>query len=424
MALSAKVGSLSTTTGAVGATVVVSGLGFQPKALIFWWNGRTDTVDAAGSDSHQLGVGFATGTTDRRIAASESFDGQTTTQADRSNRDDACIATINNAAAQSWDGRMDVQSIDADGFTLVIDEVFSKSLRVHFLAVGGDDISNVETGRITEAAAAGNQTVTLAGAFQPDVVLFTGGHATTEASIRGDSSWFVGFATRSPSTVQAVLLEGSDDGLTTTDCQSYCRADECIAMFASGMATIDGRAAVNQWNSDGFQLNWIERAALRFVEFLAIKGGQWLVGDLLTQTDTVTDIVESGFGFQPAGALFISACRAASTADAFTAHAEASIGAFDSTTSRAAFGVGDENGVTTSECSTMVEYDEIYVNPDLADGVEGLMDVKSVESGGFTCIMDDADPAQSFVAYLAMGSAAAGGGAVVVPQRTLLGVGL
>ena len=38
----------------------------------------------------------------------------------------------------------------------------------------------------------------------------------------------------------------------------------------------------------------------------------------------------------------------------------------------------------------------------------GLMDIQSMDSGGFTAIMDDADPSQTFVFYFAIGDAAVG----------------
>lgn len=36
------------------------------------------------------------------------------------------------------------------------------------------------------------------------------------------------------------------------------------------------------------------------------------------------------------------------------------------------------------------------------------MDIQSMDSGGFTAIMDDADPSQTFVFYFAIGDAAVG----------------
>lgn len=154
---------------------------------------------------------------------------------------------------------------------------------------------------------------------------------------------------------------------------------------------------------------------------MCIKGGNWLIGDGLTQTDTVTDIVETGFGFAPTGAMFVSHCNTKSTADTAQNHASLSIGAMDSASSRGAQAAYMENGTADSECTTAVEHDAVYINISNADAVQGLMDVKSVDSDGFTLIMDDADPSQNYFWYVAAGSVPAGSTAYY--NLTLLGVG-
>lgn len=40
------------------------------------------------------------------------------------------------------------------------------------------------------------------------------------------------------------------------------------------------------------------------------------------------------------------------------------------------------------------------------------MDIKSIDADGFTCVMDDTEAAASWVTYLAIGAAAAGGGVI------------
>jgi hypothetical protein len=80
---------------------------------------------------------------------------------------------------------------------------------------------------------------------------------------------------------------------------------------------------------------------------LAIKGGKYSVGDLLTQTDTTTDIVESGFGFQPSVVMTISAGEAATADNTWNINHRLSIGAGTSPSNRLAFGTWDESGVGT-----------------------------------------------------------------------------
>src|SRR5215207_5554384 len=111
MALSSAVGSLNTTTAAAGNTVAVGSLGFQPKVVLFWWNGRTDTVDAAGRGNHMRGFGVAVSATDRRCITSLSQDTPTSTLTNETQTNTACIAI--NTTADAIDGLMDLQSMDA-----------------------------------------------------------------------------------------------------------------------------------------------------------------------------------------------------------------------------------------------------------------------------------------------------------------------
>lgn len=181
-------------------------------------------------------------------------------------------------------------------------------------------------------------------------------------------------------------------------------------MPAANMSSVTSRADFVSFLSNGFRINWAESATARRVHWVALKGGSYIVGNLLTQTDTVTDIAETGFGFQPSGALFVSHGQAESTSDTAQDHDRLSIGAFDSTSSRVAMGTLDEDNLGDSEVTTAHEFDEVYVSISTASAIQGLMDIKSVESDGLTMIMDDADPAQAFVWYMAVGAVAAAGG--------------
>jgi hypothetical protein len=181
---------------------------------------------------------------------------------------------------------------------------------------------------------------------------------------------------------------------------------------ATGSPTV--RAELSSFSAAGFTVNWLERTVSSRVTYLAWRGGNFVVGDLLTQTDTTTDIVESGFGFQPNGIVFFSGGNAAATADAaLGVHDEWSIGAASSTTNRHAQAATSRDGNTNMFAQTFIRQDAspaVYINVDpTSDAIEGLMDLKSIDSDGFTAIMDDADPVQAFVWYIACGNPPAAG---------------
>lgn len=410
MTLNAKVGSFSTGTPVATNTIAVTGVGFQPEFIMFWWTGRSSSTDAIGRASHFRGFGVAASATDRRSIASVSLDAVAAADAASAHDNAACILSVS-PTTPAIDGQLDLQSFDADGFTLICDSAtWPRDTRVAYLALAGD-LTNAASGVLTEPGATGDQDVTSL-AFQPDFVMFfSAGIAADAPGAKIDSDITIGAAV-SP-TGQGVWVGGSNDAATTMSTASYCTVGECIAMLAANMGSTNARADFVQFLSNGFRINWAERTSTRRVHWVALKGGSYLVGSLLTQTDTTTDIVESGFGFQPTAAMFLSHNLAENASDTRNFDDALSIGAFDSVSSRLVMGVLDENGVADSEVTTAHEFDEVYVNISSVSAVQGLMDVKSVDADGFTMIMDDADPAQRFVWYVAFGNAAAAAGTIL-----------
>lgn len=375
---------------------------------MFWWSGRSNSTDAIGRASHFRGFGVAASATDRRAVASTSTDALITGASAHAHDAASCIISVTNTGP-AIDGNLDLQSFDADGFTLICDSAtWPRDTRVFYMALAGD-LTNAATGVLTEPAATGDQDVTSL-AFQPDFVMFfSAGLGSDAPGANIDSDIMIGAATSS--SAQGVWVGGANNGSSSMNTTSYCTAGECIAMPAANLSTVTSRADFVSFLSNGFRINWAESATSRRVHWVALKGGSYIVGNLLTQIDTTTDIVESGFGFQPSGALFVSHALAESTSDTMQDHDRLSIGAFDSISSRAAMGTLDEDALSDSEVTTASEFDEVYVNISTASAVQGLMDIKSVDSDGFICIMDDADPVQAFAWYAAFGSAAAAGGA-------------
>lgn len=424
MALSAKVGAFDSGTAVSTTTIGVTGVGFVPKALIFWWSGRSESTDAVGAQSIAAGLGFACGATDRRCSGVATTSGGTTTATGRIQRNDACVATVSGAGSVL--GLLDLVSMDADGFTMIVDDQFPASVRVHYLALGGDTLTNASTGEFDASDSAGTQNVTSVTAFEPSGVLLSS--CMFASSTQGTIGlWGMG-AAASP-TQQGVLTVGLRNGVGDGDNTTYCLDEvECFAVMDSPTANPPPvmRAALTGFTATGFDLNWLEIGftGTRLVYFLALQGVEMAIGSLLTQTDTVTTIPVTGLGFTPSAAMFFSGARAESAQNFSTTHAHVSIGAATSDTNRGAHAFWDEDTASSGlvESATAVEHDAVYINISASDAVQGLMDVQSFDSDGFTCIMDDADPSQSFVWYMAFGEVAAGGGGGG-GHLTLLGVG-
>lgn len=406
MALSVKVGSFDTGTGAVSSNVVVTGVGFQPSVVFFWWSGRTGSSDAVGSAHIQRGQGVAISATSRRAVATRSEDAATTSDTSRAGYDAACVVVMSPTSA-AIDGLLDFVSFDSDGFTLVVDDQFTASYRIHYKAIGGADLTNAFLGTLSTAAGIGDESYTGVG-FQPDFLWFMSHNSNSLNSVQGGAEMCLGAAVSSSQ--QAVWYGDSIASVTTMDSMNYCRAGECYANGASGAMTI--RASLVSMDADGFTLTFGEVAAATTVFYLALKGGRYAVGDLLTATDT-NNFSESGLSVgTPVGLLFVSAGKAADSSDTPSAHDRWSMGAATSASERAAMATLDEDATADAECATAVEHDACYINIDTSDTVVGLMDLVSMDSDGFTVVMDDADPSQAFVWFVAFGSNAGGGGSV------------
>jgi hypothetical protein len=205
--------------------------------------------------------------------------------------------------------------------------------------------------------------------------------------------------------MQAVWTGATVDLLTTTDTGAYIYNDECAAQIDFNTSTIVRRRAdLTSMDANGFTLNIAEGGGNWTIGWLAVKGSNWSINGITTQTDTVTDIDITGLSFAPEGGIVVSGNRAVSTQDVATPPDSVSFGTFDSTTSRQAMAMIDEDNVATnSEVTTAVEHDAVYANIDTSSAIQGLMDVKSMNSDGVTFIMDDADPSASYCFVITVG---------------------
>ena len=414
MAMDAFVGAFNTGTGT--SDIVVTGPGFTPKVIIFWWVGRTGTTDSVGGDHIRTGFGAARLLTSRFVIDTFSEDGLTTSDTGRDHRTDFCVVR-SDVVTGTRDGAADLKTLDANGFTLDVPEAFGADMRVHYLALGGDSLTNVAINNFQNPASTGNAGVTGVG-FQPDCVLFFNiSNDTAPNNAQADQLASIGAAVSSSQ--RGVSGFRSRDAQTTTDTTSYGISSECIAChYFSGIGGLRVRADFVSMDADGFTLNWTETSSQFYHHYIALKGGNYTVGNLLTKTDG-TDIAESSFGYKPVAALFASVCHAEDTADTEVSPGMFSLGAFSGTTERGAQGHHEVDAVGTSDCMTIIEHDAVYAKITAAAGVDALMDIKSIDNDGFTCVMDDTEPtAGSFVWYLAFGPAAGGAVADPIPQMT------
>lgn len=411
MAMNAKVGTFLWDSATIaGGTIVVTGVGFQPKAVIVFGSGRSDATDAIGRADAQHSFGFAVSTTGRRTMGIWSDDANTTTDAIRGQHNGALALEVGTGSVIT--GLLDLQAFDVDGFTLVVDDQSVTSRRLSYLALGGD-MTNAAVGDFIPSSGTGNQAVTGVG-FQPSCLVFMSLFRQPMPGVGGNAGLGLGCAVSS--TQGWVLAVMSDSNVATSNTHHYAQDAECLAMLLAD-GSFNVRFTFVSMDTDGFTVSKViaPTATNRYVSFLALKGGNYAAGSLLTRTDT-NDIAVTGLGFAPSAVLFGSCASAENTLGTSTAHSQSSIGITTSVTERVTHTHLDEDNQAVSDVTTAIEYDAVYANIDAASAIQGLMDLKSMDADGFTTVMDDTDPSANWVGWLAFGPAAAAASLVVPLQ--------
>jgi hypothetical protein len=401
------------TTDALNATKVITGLGFTPKALRFYWVGlrsASPTNGVSGAVNERRGVGFAVSAASRRCVGTFAEDNNNAASNDGSvAADNSVCITVDGAG--TVDGRLDISSFDADGFTLIVDDVVPANITVFYEAWGGRDITAAVVGDIAEPAATGTQNYTVAG-FTSDgrnqCVMFAGVQSVNALNTgQGqDSGLCVGFATSTSTTNNVVVVGNADDNSSQGDTDGYCIQGECLAQIVIAGGNPNARAVLSAWGTDQFTLNWTNRATTnRRNIFMAIKGGSWqassytIAGNTLNSTTTVADLP-----FNLGGISLIGRMTTQSTAGTSTAQDRISFGSGRSTTSRNSAGVLDNNNADPSEIGTIVRYDSVLSFPTAVGAVQATYDINAFNLNSFQIIVDTAGGvANEFHGYLAFG---------------------
>lgn len=412
MPLSYAQGAVQWLTADAATTVyTISGLSFQPKILIFYWNGlQSNSPTSAGSTAvnSRRGIGFAVSTSSRRAVSSFSQDAAAAAVCGTAVSNDCVACTIDGAAART--GLLDIDTITSDGFTLIVDDAAPVNLTVFWEAFGGDDITVAEIGDITEPAATGNVDYTVTG-FASDatdqVVMFAGVQSTAalNTAVADDSGMYVGFATSGSVENNIVVAGNSDDGSPAMDTDGYGLSGECLAMITVGGGNPNARAQLTQFGTDNFRLNWIARGVTgRRSVFLAVKGGQWAVGALTIDASTLNaTTTESGLVFNPNGLMCISRLNIEQTAGTAAADDTISIGSAWNVFSSHAMSETDTDAVTDSAIGTALNYSAVAVARQ--NGI--VIDVLQVNADGFRLIVEanTGGVANTWIGYLAFASA-------------------
>ncbi len=401
------------TTDALNSTKVISGLGFPPRAIRFYWMGiqsNSPTALASQAVSERRGIGFASSATVRRSVGTFSADNVADSDCGSVAANDCVVITVNGAG--TIDGKLDVSSFDSDGFTLIVDDVTPANLTIFYEVWGGDDIQYVTIGDIAEPAATGNQNYTATGfdsvQTTNQVVMIAGVQSTAALNTgqANDSGFCVGFASGTATANNIVVLGNSDDGSATMDTVGYSRAGECLAMIVVAGGNPNARAQLTAFGTDLFTLNWIARGTTnrRYI-YMAIKGGGWQVGSYTIRQDSGRTAAITGLPFYLRGVSSMGALRTQSAAGTSTTPDRMALGTGTGTATRQSMSVFDENGTATSEIDTTIRYDCLLTFPSAAGGFQAEFDLSAWGPNNFTVRVeiDSGGPENEWQGYLSFG---------------------
>lgn len=382
----------------------ITGVGFQPKAILFYFTLKT--ADGSAVD-YAIGIGMAASSTERAAISASSDDALATSNCQRTTDNADCIRFVNFATTTILEAEF--KTFDADGFTLTWATV-TAGVDIHYLALGGADITNAFVGTFNAKTGTGDQALTGVG-FKPDVALFLQEEIAGDDSSNPHISFGMGAAVSS--TKRWSNYVDSEDNATTSDTYRTQVTDKCITIRRSTSGSDRGTADFKTFDSDGLTLDWTTAATVASrIHFLALKGGQYDVGSFNQATSTGNQGV-TGVGFEPKGTLFttVNAATNAST----QAENHFSLGVGISSTERRCIWSGDDDAVTTT--ITDQDSDQTKCFKCMTPGTpttDTEADYVSNDADGFTIDNVTAHATSREILYLAFGAAAAGAGSGAV----------
>lgn len=351
MALSAAVGTVTIAT--TDSSKAVSGLSFQPKAIILW-----TTNAQASSQKLQFSWGFGTsdgGTVQQRRHSIFGLDAASTSDYWTGQGGSDIIKTVT-ASTPTVDMILTLASLDATGFTLTVTDAPAASVDVYYLALGGTDLSAARCGGFA-CGTTTPQSVTINTGFgQPSLMLFSACHT---GDAEAAASWAPSFGIASSSTSRQTASLFGTDAAGTMSLGGENKAAAMVKLASATTVDYDfDLDTVGNWPTDGFQITKTSApAASRDVSYLALKGTfQSAIG---TTAEPASDsTVTLSPGFAPI-ASFFTGINIADTSGSVVSSGNANLGgilfgATDGTTQLSA-STSDLDGATTARSGSVVD---------------------------------------------------------------------
>lgn len=307
--IAVKKGSFTTNNGTPPFDQAVTGvgLGVAGEAIIFFWTDQT----AEGTTADQIaGFGAATSSSARWAAVIANDDNVATTDNSRDSATDRCILGINPVGgAVTFDA--DFKSFDgSDGnFTVTWQTNPGAGRIIHFLVLGGTDLTNSNVILLDLNSSTGNQSYAHGLGTTPNFGFFVTVN-TTGVALSASATLAVGWAVST--TKRGSISINADDAVTMTtamDWNQIIANDRALVCLTNGASTLDIELDFVSWDGTNITFNQIN-APLAGTNLYALflAGGQYDAGtfDMCTTTnctDSPTTV------FQPKGAFLAMPSR-------------------------------------------------------------------------------------------------------------------
>ena len=407
----------STDTTSSGITQTVSGLGFDPKAIILYTVGAPST-GTGWVDGSRIGMGFSDGTNNFSVSTASgdniSVSTTTPTLANRMMSNNNALILINSSGSVVFS--IGSVTFGTGQFTLNYNINSSASADdIGYYVIGGDDVIAAKAGSFTTppGMVAGPLSVNSV-AFEPEIVFMMG---TNQGGINTSNtgSAFI-FSAATASGEQGVVATMSKHNVSSppaSDTARYQRSDKCYAVISQADSnTLAAEASFSSTSATGFTLNFNIPTSSAPIFYLAIQGGSWKVGNV-NQATTAGSQSFTSVGSQPEGLLLFTAMRPGPETT-IQQHARLSFGATDGT-SQSVLVVSERDdsattrgvrGISSTQIMRGISAEGLDAPTQTTTLVESTF--TSFDSTGFTINNTVADPATArMLIYVAGRTAAA-----------------
>jgi hypothetical protein len=375
-----------TASGSTG-NQAITGVGFQPKVVLFRYNlltGNGSSTDAV------VGFGVGISSSDRRNAGDYSTSGVTTSSHNAWNQSSWVIYGPGGVP------RADFVSMDSDGFT--VSWTSSSAMTVQYLALGGSALTNFKTGAAAAKTSTGNQAYTGIG-FQPTCLITWAGKFSTDPLDQSTSGAAM-FGAATSSTSRGMITWRSQNNVNPQGAKHRQSTQRVVST-----TTVFTEADFVSFDSDGFTLNYTTAGGSADVfYYLALRGPQFKVSNFNQATSTGNQAL-TGAGFQPKAALMFSNGDTSANNDAVQANSRMSVGWATGTSNRGSLWLGETDAVSPTVASR--NYDSTKLIKMMTEGgtptVNAAADHVSFDSDGETINWTTADATARQVLVLWIG---------------------